>query len=64
MPYHTRYLGAYRLTLTARLATGSAAYASVALLVNAPPYGGTLILTLTLISLTLALSLTLTLTRP
>ena len=34
--------GAYRLTLTARLATGSSAYASVSLLVNAPPYGGTL----------------------
>ena len=34
--------GTYRLTLTARLATGSSAYASVALLVNAPPYGGTL----------------------
>ena len=47
MPCHTHHLGAYRLTLTARLATGSSAYASVALLVNAPPYGGTLILTLT-----------------
>ena len=34
--------GSYRLTLTARLATGSSAYASVSLLVNAPTYGGTL----------------------
>ena len=34
--------GSYRLTLTARLATGASAYASVSLLVNAPPYGGTL----------------------
>ena len=34
--------GSYRLTLTARLATGASAYASVALLVNSPPYGGTL----------------------
>ena len=34
--------GSYRLTLTARLATGSSAYASVSLLVNSPPYGGTL----------------------
>ena len=34
--------GSYRLTLTARLATGASAYASVSLLVNSPPYGGTL----------------------
>ena len=43
LPYALqRSAGTYRLTLTARLATGSTAYASVALLINSPPYGGAL----------------------